>query len=144
MRTWGRDGLVSRQGWDGARLVLRNAQALFLSEDDVTDEPEVRGWFDLVPVGCVTRGAAGATLFVNGEPYAVPGYPVNVVDPTGAGDVFAAAFLVHYTRTQDAWEAAGFASAAGSLVVEGEGIAAVPDRGGLDARWAAYRRRFSV
>ena len=144
MRTWGKDGVVSGQPWDGARGVLRQCQALFVSHEDVVDERAVREWFDLVPVGCVTRGAAGATLFVNGEPYAVPGYPVNVVDPTGAGDVFAAAFLIHYARTQDAWEAAGFASAAGSLAVEGEGIDGVPDLEQLDARWADYRRRFSV
>ncbi len=144
MRAWGQDGVVRRQAWQGAREVLRQAQALFLSEEDVADERAVREWFDLVPVGCVTRGAAGATLFVNGEPYAVSGYPANVVDPTGAGDVFAAAFLIHYQRTQDAWEAAGFASAAGSLAVEGEGITGVPGLAALDARWVAYRHLFLV
>jgi sugar/nucleoside kinase (ribokinase family) len=144
MRTWDQDGLVGRQAWDGARFVLRRTQALFLSEEDVVDEREMREWFDLVPVGCVTRGSAGATLFVNGEPYAVSSYPTTLVDPTGAGDVFAAAFLVHYQRTGDAWEAAGFASAAGSLVVEAEGIGGVPDRAALETRWAAYRERFSV
>lgn len=144
LRAWRQDGIVTRRSWDAASVVLRRAQALFLSQDDVADEREVRGWFDLVPVGCVTRGAAGATLFVNGEPYVVSGYPARVVDPTGAGDVFAAAFLIHYQRTQDAWEAAGFASAAGSLAVEGAGIAGVPDLAALDARWAAYRERFSV
>ena len=144
LRAWRQDGIVTRRSWDAASLVLRRAQALFLSQDDVAGEREVREWFDLVPVGCVTRGAAGATLFVNGEPYAVSGYPANVVDPTGAGDVFAAAFLIHYQRTQDAWEAAGFASAAGSLAVEGEGIIGVPGLAALDARWAAYRHLFLV
>ena len=144
MRAWGQDGVVTSRSWDAARLILRQTQALFLSEEDVADEREIREWFDLVPVGSVTRGAAGATLFVNGEPYPVSGYPTTVVDPTGAGDVFAAAFLIHYQRTQDAWEAAGFAAAAGSLAVEGEGIAGVPNLQALDARWAAYRRRFSM
>ena len=144
MRTWSQDGAVGRQAWDGARFVLRRTQALFLSEEDVVDERQVREWFDLVPVGCVTRGAGGATLFVNGEPYAVSAYPTRAMDPTGAGDVFAAAFLIHYQRTGDAWEAAAFASAAGSLVVEAEGIDGVPDRAALENRWAAYRARFSV
>ncbi len=144
MRAWGQDGVVIRQAWKGARGVLGQTQALFLSEEDVADEREVREWFDLVPVGCVTRGAAGATLFVNGEPFPVSGYPTSVVDPTGAGDVFAVAFLIYYQRTGDAWEAAGFASAAGSLAVEREGIMGVPNREQLDDRWAAYRHRFLV
>ena len=144
MRAWRQDGVVTQRGWEGATFVLRRSQALFLSQEDVVDERKVREWFDLVPVGCVTRGPAGATLFVNGEPYAVSSYPTNVLDPTGGGDVFAAAFLIHYQRTQDAWEAAGFASAAGSLAVEGEGIAGIPNLEALDARWAAYRHRFSV
>ena len=42
----------------------------------------------------VTRGAAGATAISGGERISIPAAPVaNVVDTTGAGDLFAAGFL---------------------------------------------------
>jgi sugar/nucleoside kinase (ribokinase family) len=141
MRSRGKDGFITPKGWKGASTVLPQSQALFVSEEDIPDEESIRDWFDQVPVGFVTRGERGATLFVNGEPYQVEGYRTDVADPTGAGDVFAAAFLIHYQRTQDAWEAAGFATAAASLTVEGEGIEGVPDAGTVEARWKSYRRR---
>ena len=42
---------------------------------------------------CITRGAEGATLLVDGRRYDVEGTPVDVVDTVGAGDAFAAALL---------------------------------------------------
>jgi sugar/nucleoside kinase (ribokinase family) len=45
------------------------------------------------------------------------------VDPTGAGDVFAAAFFVRLTQTGDPWKAARFANrlATASITLEGVG-----------------------
>ena len=42
---------------------------------------------------CITRGAAGCTIYLNGQRYDCPGYPVTVADAVGAGDAFSAAFL---------------------------------------------------
>jgi fructokinase len=44
-------------------------------------------------LACVTRGAAGCTVIMNGARYDCPGYPVKVADTVGAGDAFSAAFL---------------------------------------------------
>lgn len=51
---------------------------------------------DLVPVVIVTCGGQGSIGLdgVSGEEEWVPALPVNAVDATGAGDVFAAAFIV--------------------------------------------------
>ena len=47
----------------------------------------------------ITRGAAGALALQDGEGVEVPAAPVrNVVDTTGAGDLFAAGFLVARAR----------------------------------------------
>jgi sugar/nucleoside kinase (ribokinase family) len=62
------------------------------------------------------------------------------VDATGAGDVFAAAFLVHYARQGDPWQAAEAAACAAGLSVEAEGWAAVPDGAALAAALFEYRR----
>jgi 1D-myo-inositol 3-kinase len=97
-------------------------------------------WMQRVPVGVVTAGSRGALLYVNGERYEARARPSRRVDPTGAGDVFAAAFLVHYHRSGDPWEAAEAATCAASLSVEGEGWSTVPDAAALEAALADYRR----
>ena len=97
-------------------------------------------WFQRMPVGVLTADRAGALLFVNGERYEVQPRQAREVDPTGAGDVFAATFLIQYQRDGDPWLAAAAAACAGSLAVEGEGWAAVADRAALDAALAEYQR----
>jgi sugar/nucleoside kinase (ribokinase family) len=57
---------------------------------------------DLVPVAVVTRGSQGALAIDNdtGEQADVPALPVEALDTTGAGDVFAAGFV---TSTLAGW-----------------------------------------
>src|SRR5262249_40456800 len=93
-----------------------------------------------MPIGVLTADRDGALLFVNGERYEVHPRPADEVDPTGAGDVFAATFLIHYQRDGDPWQAAAAAACAGALAVEGEGWSAVADRATLDAALAEYQR----
>jgi sugar/nucleoside kinase (ribokinase family) len=64
--------------------------------------------------------------------------PAEEVDPTGAGDVFAAAFLSHYMETNDAWQAALFASAAASISLAAPGTAAIPSRRQVEERLWRY------
>jgi sugar/nucleoside kinase (ribokinase family) len=50
----------------------------------------------------VTRGAQGAVAVANGERVEVPAAPVqNIVDTTGAGDLFAAGFIAGRCRGRD-------------------------------------------
>ena len=57
---------------------------------------------DKVPTLIVTRGAAGATAIDRGKGVDVPARQVDkVVDTTGAGDMFAAGFLVARARGHD-------------------------------------------
>jgi sugar/nucleoside kinase (ribokinase family) len=48
-------------------------------------------------------------------------HPTVAVDPTGAGDTFAAAFLLSLARGDGIGHSARLASAAASIVIEGEG-----------------------
>lgn len=142
MRKRGKGGLIAAQPWEDADLVLPGTQLVVVSEEDLPDgEAAATAWLQQVPLGAITRGRRGATLYVNGEPYYVEPDTAREVDPTGAGDVFAATLLIEYQRGGDPWEAAAAAACAGAASVEGEGSAAIPDRAGLDARLAAYRRR---
>jgi sugar/nucleoside kinase (ribokinase family) len=51
---------------------------------------------------------------------------VDEVDPTGAGDIFAAAFFARLYATRDPWEAARFAVQMSAISVTRPGIAGVP------------------
>jgi sugar/nucleoside kinase (ribokinase family) len=63
------------------------------------------------------RGELGAVLFDGSRRIEVPSFPVREVDPTGAGDVFDAAFLASLLHGWSPAEAARFACAAGALSV---------------------------
>ena len=141
LRSLGADGEVIARPWASPDFILDHAQAVFLSLEDVNhDLSDVVEWFQRVPLGVVTDGRRGADLYVNGERYGVRPHRAREVDPTGAGDVFAAAFMVEYHRQGDPWEAAAAAACAAALSVEGEGWATVPDRARLEAALADYHR----
>lgn len=117
------------------RLVFPGAYALF-SDEDAADPGGLA--VSLAAMGItavVTRGQAGATLHRPGAAAReVGGYAARVVDPTGAGDVFAAAFVVRMVETGDVPAACAFANAAGSVSVEGSGLAGVPARARVEER----------
>jgi len=142
MRKRGVGGAITPARWEDASLVLPHVQALFLSREDMGEfEEEVLEWFQQIPLGVVTLGESGALLFVNGERYAIPADSAQERDATGAGDVYAAAFLLHYQRAGDPWEAAAYAACASACSVEAEGIAGIPDRLAVEARLSRYRKR---
>lgn len=141
LRGLGPGGQVVPRAWEDPRAVLARVQAVFLSLEDLGGDPAPAvEWFQHVPVGVLTAGQEGAALFVNGERYAVPAAPAVEVDATGAGDVFAAAFLVYYAREGDPWRAAAAAACAAACAVEGEGWAAVPGSITVEARRADFER----
>jgi sugar/nucleoside kinase (ribokinase family) len=141
LRDVGPDGAVQTRAWASPKGVLSHLQALFLSGTDVRgQEAAMTEWVQRVPVAAVTAGARGALLYVNGDRYEVRPRRARQVDPTGAGDVFAATWLVRYHASGDPWDAAEAAACAASLAVEGEGWSTVPDAAALEAALAVYRR----
>ena len=63
------------------------------------------------------------------RPVTVPAYDLPVVDPTGAGDVFAAAFFVEVTKPGTTPDAAlAFANAAAGLSLDNVGSTGVRSR----------------
>jgi len=67
------------------------------------------------------RGAAGSILFTDGNQISVPGFSVTEVDPTGAGDCYAAGLTVALLQGWDLERAARFANAVGALAVTRQG-----------------------
>lgn len=141
-RIWDKDGVVTMRPWPDPRPILARVQALFLSSDDVAGwEERAIELYQEVPLGALTFADKGAVLFVNGERHAVAPARAGEVEPTGAGDVFAAAFLLRYNLTGDPFEAASYAAVAGALTVEAPGIAGVPTAEQLAGRWRASQPR---
>jgi len=135
------DGHVSSREWVRPERDLLGVHVLFLSEHDVP-EAESRA-VDLlahVPMVALTRGWRGVTLFTRQWTHQVPSLPRSEVDPTGAGDVFAACFLVRYQETGDPLEAAAFAACAASCAVEGVGTTTLGDRDEVLRRMALRDR----
>jgi sugar/nucleoside kinase (ribokinase family) len=140
VRGLGDDGGVRTVRWDAAPDTLRRLQALFLSASDVRgQESAMTEWVQRVPVAVVTAGRHGALLYVNGDRYEVRARPAREVDPTGAGDVFAATFLARYLRDGDPWDAAEAATCAASLSIEDVGWGGVPDVATLETALKRYR-----
>lgn len=66
----------------------------------------------------VTLGSNGATTYANDEIIKVPCIKANVVDTTGAGDTFNAAFVVGIAKGLDANKALNFANVAAGISTE--------------------------
>jgi sugar/nucleoside kinase (ribokinase family) len=129
MRAWDEAGQVSFRPWPDAGRVLRAADAVVLGIEDVAgDEALVELYAAQARLLIVTRGAAGCTLHWRGQAHAIPAPRVRpVVDPTGAGDIFAAAFFCRLRQTpDDPLGAARFATQLASASVTRAGLGSIP------------------
>jgi sugar/nucleoside kinase (ribokinase family) len=78
-------------------------------------------------LGVITKGEYGARVYYGGEHADLPGYKIQAVDLTGAGDVFAAAFFIRATdRSASAINATRYANAVAALSLRGIGPSGVP------------------
>ncbi len=72
----------------------------------------------------VTKGEHGATVLWRGQRRTFPARRVEVIDATGAGDVFAACFFTQVWRTGDPWSAAAAATDLATRSVTQSGVRA--------------------
>ncbi|MCX7683001.1 MAG: PfkB family carbohydrate kinase [Anaerolineae bacterium] len=127
MRQWDSTGYVRPSQWEGSEVVLARADAVVLSEEDVQgDHRTIAHLAAQTRLLVVTRGAAGCSLYLNGRVHHFPALPVREVDPTGAGDVFAAAFFVTLRRHGDPYMAARFANCIAAHSVTRAGLESIP------------------
>ena len=72
----------------------------------------------------VKRGVRGATVHLRtGDAFAVPGFPVEVMNVLGAGDAFAAGFIYGRAKGWDWYKSARMGNACGAIVVTKHGCA---------------------
>jgi fructokinase len=70
---------------------------------------------------CVTRGADGCALLLNGKYVEVPGFPIQLADAIGAGDAFSAALAHGISLGWPIRQVADFANRVGALVASRPG-----------------------
>ena len=139
MRGWDDGGRVFPKPWDGAAEVLNYAQVVVFSEKDVQrDENVIHAYARLAEVLVVTKGARGATVYHQGQACHSPAFKTIEIDPTGAGDVFAAAYLIELERSGDPYVAAHFANCVASFTVEKPGIEGIPTMEEVEQRLVEF------
>lgn len=101
MRRWADDGRVSHHMLHDPDIIGR-ASLVVLSEEDIEHSHQSEMWFAAhVPRLVVTRAEQGGAYYLDGQQYTYKAVAVTPVDPTGAGDVFAASLLCAWHRVGD-------------------------------------------
>lgn len=73
-------------------------------------------------IAIVTLAEAGSVIYDGENLFHIPAYETNAIDPTGAGDTYAAGFMVaHLEKPKDLSYAGCFAAAVSSVMVENSG-----------------------
>jgi sugar/nucleoside kinase (ribokinase family) len=132
MRSWDHSGHVRHSALP-INPALHNLPAgavIVLSMEDIAFDSDTLGQYvALAETVIVTQAAGEALIFRQGQPAGrVPACLATPLDPTGAGDVFAAAFFIRYHETSNLTEAARFAHAAAALAIEAYGTQGIAHR----------------
>jgi sugar/nucleoside kinase (ribokinase family) len=127
MRQWDAENRVSCCEWLNSESALTKADAVVVSREDLNgDEEQIEHIAHHTKLLAVTEGAAGCVLYWHGDRRRFRALEVQEVDPTGAGDIFAAAFFFRLLKTRDPWEAARFATILASYSVTRDGLDGIP------------------
>ena len=127
--------LYARRGLDELREIIERSE-LFLATDaeieSLTGMDHEEGCRKLLSIGAqvvvAKRGQRGAYIVSKDAVFETSAPAVNVVDKTGAGDVYAAGFVAGLLRGVSLEECAGFASRIAAESITGYGRSRYPDK----------------
>ncbi|MBS3023803.1 MULTISPECIES: adenosine kinase [Acidiphilium] len=101
-----------------------NVDILFANEAEIcslfeqnTFESAATEAAHVVPLAVLTRSEAGSVIVSGGERHVAAALPVDVVDTTGAGDAYAAGFMVGFSRNAPLAECAALGSRVAAAVI---------------------------
>jgi sugar/nucleoside kinase (ribokinase family) len=120
--------IYAKKGLDKIRPLIKRSQILFITEKEIrllTDQDLSAGAKRLMKIGpsilVCKKGSQGSHVFSEKGDFEVPAIEVEVVDNTGAGDVFDAGFLAGYLLGESLEESALFATKIAAKSVTGYG-----------------------
>jgi len=123
------ENLVRHVDWHEELLLLPKSHAVVLSIEDLQgDERKVQELAKICPLLVVTENREGARVFCQDEIRYFPAPSVEMVEDTGAGDIFAACFFHRYYKTRDPWGSARFAVQLSACSVTRKRLASIPTR----------------
>lgn len=134
MRRWDKSGRVYAKPWQSFAEILPYVDVLVASMEDIDfDLTRLIPFFHWVPLIVMTEYREGSSIYQRAEDgridvTRIAPRPAGEVDPTGAGDIFATAFLIRLQETNDPVQAARFANVTASYGVEHLGISGIPTR----------------
>lgn len=121
---------VDRHKNDFVELIKNEADILFANESEISklidknhpDLPEIQKFIEnLNPklLLALTLGANGSTVFYQNQIFQAKAYPTkNLIDTTGAGDIFASAFLHQFQNGKSLLNCADFANYLASKIIQ--------------------------
>lgn len=130
MRRWDKHGRVEHAPWNDLSDHLTQAGAVVLSLEDLSGaQHQMHSLARTCTILAVTEGAQGARVFWRGEERHFPAPEVDEIDPTGAGDIFAAVFFTLLANKRTPWEAALPANILAARSVTRKGLESTPQIG---------------
>jgi sugar/nucleoside kinase (ribokinase family) len=134
---------VDRHRDDFFALVESQVDVLFANEDELKALYQVDDFDDAMQavrghceIAAITRGKAGSVVIAGADQHVIDAYPVaQVLDTTGAGDLYAAGFLYGLTNGFSLADCGRFGSLAASEVISHVGarpLTPLRDLAGLD------------
>ncbi|MDE1184166.1 sugar kinase [Paraburkholderia sp.] len=121
---------------------IRQTDICLPSWDDVTELTGLTGRDEIVDfllrcgpkVVALKLGKEGSYIATPDERRVVPGFAVNAIDATGAGDCFGGAFIARVVAGDDPFTAARYANVTAALSTQGYGaVAPIPTRATVEA-----------
>ncbi len=127
LRRWGPSGEVRLENWEIIQDQISHAGVVvFSSEDLQSNEDTIDQISRFCEILAITDGSRGARIFWADEWRHIPAPVTQEIDPTGAGDIFAAAFFIFLNDGHSPWTAARFANHLAVFYISRSGIASIP------------------
>jgi len=128
MRHWDETGLVSFKLRPAISRILTDAAAIVMSIEDVQgDEAVAERFASKARLLVITRSSEGSEVYISGKATHIDAISVDEGDPTGAGDVFAAAFFIYLQKSGNPLASARYASVLAGHSVKYPGLSMLAD-----------------
>lgn len=129
LRQWNMEGEISLRSWETIVTQCSKADAVVLSREDLSGNPMAEEKLaEVCKVLVITDGASKIHLYKEANLTVMTPHETKMIDPTGAGDIFAAAFFSYFASSHEAIQAVKFASQIAGISVTREGLAGIPKK----------------